>query len=460
MTRHASFKRKVRARMEKTGERYAAARQALLGHGAGSREGPALPAVPRYRFVDGLEQDLALLAGALAQAGVVDPLTGSQFSETRLFGLSGGIGFMSFLFEYQGHPPMLTFVCRSWSLPGPVISRALEHAGLRHALSETGSAAVAARFVDQALERGAAAHVTLDYASLPSSGMPQLWAGGLPRQANVVGKAGADFVVDLGGPALLDASTLARVRAAAKKEKHRAFTFEPGPANAEPLEATQAAVRWTARNLVEAPFANYASNFGLPALDRQARLCVDAKDKRGWPRVFDTGPLACLALYRTWECLTLELTAPAGGRTLYAEFLEEASQLAGLEALGEAAELSRKSAELFAKLADDAVAAAPEVAAAVELSEEIDELLRGGAVGSSSSGPGSATASRAATDDGFFDLSTLGEKVSALRAERDAVTARCTLDEDGRAAAYAKIGEGFAAIHEVEAELQRVLAAV
>lgn len=460
MTRNADFKRKVRARMSKTGERYAAARQALLRQRVVAAPGAGLPTVPGYRFAAGLEPDHALLASALAQAGASDPLTGEPFSESRLFGLSGGIGFMSFLFEYQGHPPMLTFVCRSWSLPGPLISRALEHAGLRHALSETGSAAVAAKFVDQALERGAAAHVTLDYASLPSSGMPQLWAGGLPRQANVVGKAGADFVVDLGGPALIDAATLAQVRAVAKKEKHRAFTFQPGPATAEPLEATRAAVRWTARNLVEAPFANYASNFGLAALEKQAWLCVDAKDKRGWPRVFDTGPLACLALYRTWECVTLELTAPAGGRALYTEFLDEASRLPGLETLGEAAELSRKSAELFAKLADDAVSAAPEVAAAVELSEEIDELLRGGAVSSSSSGPGSATASRAATDDDFFDLSALGEKVSALRAERDAVTARCTLDEDGRAAAYAKLGEGFAAIHEVEVELQRVLAAV
>src|SRR5690606_5148594 len=187
MTRHASFKRKVRARMAKTRERYAAARQALLGHVAGSREGPALPAVPGYRFVDGLEQDLALLAGALAQAGVVDPLTGAQFSETRLFGLSGGIGFISFLFEYQGHPPMLTFVCRSWSMPEPVVARALEHAGVGHVRSESGSAAVARKFLDEALERGAAVHATIDYASLPSSGMPSLWAGGMPRQANVVG---------------------------------------------------------------------------------------------------------------------------------------------------------------------------------------------------------------------------------------------------------------------------------
>lgn len=43
MTRHRSFKRLVRARMEKTGERYAAARTALLRAGAGDGAGAGAP---------------------------------------------------------------------------------------------------------------------------------------------------------------------------------------------------------------------------------------------------------------------------------------------------------------------------------------------------------------------------------------------------------------------------------
>lgn len=439
--------------MDKTGERYAAARQALLRRQEGADLGPGLPTVPDYSFANGLETDHALLTSALAAAGVSDPATGEAFTETRLFGLSGGIGFMSFLFEYKGHPPMLTFVCRSFSMPEPVVTRAIEHAGIEHVRSETGSAAVARRFLDEALEHGSAVHATVDYASLPSSGMPEMWAGGMPRQANVVGRVGAgrvgtgpegdDYVVDVGGPALLDAETLAKVRGAAKKEKHRAFTFEAGPASADPVAATRAAVSFTARNLVEAPYANFAANFGLAALEKQARLCTDTKDKRGWPRVFASGPLACLALYRTWECLTMELTAPAGGRALYAEFLEESTRLQGLEPLAEAAALARQSAEVFSRLADDVAAAAPEVAEAVAITEEIDELQRsaGESVGANSK-------------------EKVGETVRALRSKRTTVAERCAMDADARMASFTMVGEAFAKIHHVETELQRVLTGV
>ena len=114
MTKQADFKNKIRARMEKTGERYAAARHALLRQADASPS--ALPTVPAYTFRRGYERDHSLLTSALAQAGVTDPASGEAFTETRLFGPSGGIGFMSFLFEYAGHAPMLTFVCRSWSM--------------------------------------------------------------------------------------------------------------------------------------------------------------------------------------------------------------------------------------------------------------------------------------------------------------------------------------------------------
>jgi hypothetical protein len=198
--------------------------------------------------------------------------------------------------------------------------------------------------------------------------------------------------------------------------------------------------------MVESPYPTYASNFGLAALDKQARLCRDAKDKRGWRRVFHSGPLACLALYRTWECVTLELTAPAGGRAQYADFLDEASRLPGLEGLAEAATLAQTSADLFAELADAAHDAAPEVAEAIAISEEIDELWRGG--GTRTPGAWSTETRKA-----------LGAEVEALRARRDAVTQSCTMGDYARGAAFDRVGEAFASIHRVETELQKVLAA-
>jgi hypothetical protein len=432
MTRQSTFKQKIRARMTKTGERYAAARLALLRENAPPIVTPAIPAVPGYPFVTGVEPDISRLASAMAQARVVDPATGEAFTELRLFGLSGGIGFMYFLFEYKGYPPMMTFVCRSWSMPGPVIGRALEHAGIEHELRETTSAAAARRVVDEALASGRAAHVTLDFASLPSSGAPAEWIGQAPRQANVVGSEEGRYLVDIGGPKVLDHEVLARARAACRKEKHRSITFQPGVAGKDPVLATRTAVRSTARSFVEAPFKGFTSNFGLAGLEKVARLSVDEKDKKGWPRVFDSGPLAYRALYRTWECATFALTPPAGGRSYYAEFLAEASSLPGLSALRDAAALARKSGDLFGELAEEAVRAAPEVASAVAIAEEIDELQR--------SGEASAA-----------------DRVVALRAERDALAGQCELDAAARRRAFERIGAGFSEIHRVEQELQRVL---
>jgi hypothetical protein len=435
MTKQASFKAKIRARMQKTGERYAAARSALLRRERPSAD-PDLRTVPGYRFDSPLENDTGLLTSALAQAGAVDPGTGAAFAPERVFGLSGGIGFMYFVFEYAGHPPMMTFTCRSWSMPGPIVARVLESAGVGHARSETGSAAAARRFLDEALERGACVHVTVDAASLPWWAVPEAWVGSMPRQANVVGRAGEQYAVDLGGPVAIDAVTLARARAAARKERHRALTFEAGPARVDAAEATKAAVRGTARAYVEAPFKGFASNFGLAGLEKLGRLAVDERDPKGWPRLFDSGPLAFLALSRAWACLTLELTPPAGGRDFYADFLAGARASAGAAAAGplsEAEALARRSGERLARLSDELVAAGgADLAHGVGLLEEIDAARRAG---------GSGAAAR------------IGE----LEAERQALMAGCSLDRRQRLAAYAVVGEAFRDVHGLEAELQRVL---
>lgn len=438
MTRHASFKAKIRARMQKTGERYAAARSALLhDHRAGGDVG--VPIVAGYRFSSPLEHDTGLLTAALAQAGVVDPGTGAAFSPARVFGLSGGIGFMYFVFEYAGHAPMMTFTCRSWSLPGPIVERAIDAAGIACARSETGSEAVARRFLDDTLARDLSVHVTLDAGSLPWWAVPSEWVGSMPRQANVVGHAGDRYAVDLGGTVAVDAATLAQARAAVRKERHRALSFEPGPAEVDPSDATETAVRGTARAYVEAPFKGFASNFGLAGLEKVARLAADERDPKGWPRLFDSGPLAVMALARAWECLTVELTPPAGGRAFYADFLADARATARpttADLLAEAEALARRSGERLALLSDELVAAGGDAVERVTgLIEEIDATRRAGG--------GDAA-----------------EHIGALEAERRALVAGATLDRDERRAAFATVAQAFREVHALERQLQEALAHV
>lgn len=101
--------------------------------------------------------------------------------------------------------------------------------------------------------------------------------------------------------------------------------------------------------------------------------------------------------------------------------------------LAEAAKLARDSAELFAKLADDIVATTPEVAAAVTISEEMDELQR-------------------------VSPESAGQQVKEMRALREEHLQQCALEEEARLEAFARVGAAFAAIHAVETELQKALA--
>lgn len=418
--------------MQKTGERYAAARMALLQQQVAAPWPKGAVVVPGYPLLPGVHGDTARLTAAMAQGGVLDPASGRPFAETAVFGLSGGVGFMYFLFEYKGFPPLMSFYCRSWSLPWPMLERMLAHAGVVHEVVETSSAKAAEKALDAALDTGKTAHLTLDAAALPWSGMDRMWLGQMPRQLNVIGRLGDDYVVDGGAVAVMPRAALAAARASVKKDKQRLVTFTPGAARTRPFDAVRQAAAHTVRTLRESPFKGFKGNFGLNGMHKAAKLMADAKDPKGWAKVFGSGELAFRALYRTWECAMVDLTPPAGGRLFFAEYLEAAAKLPRLGGLADAAALARQSGAGFEALADAAVAAGGDaMVRAVELSEQIDEL-------------------RSTCGD-------VGAEVQALRAEREALGEGLDLDAAARAAAYAQLGEIMAGIAAVEEQLAGAL---
>jgi hypothetical protein len=430
MTRQSSFKKKIRARMKKTGERYAAARLALLRQ-AGGTEVPSIAALEGYRSPSAVHGDTARLCASLAHAGVRDPTTGEPFSEAALFALSGGIGFMYFLFEYKGLPPMMTFTCRSWSMPWPMMERALHNAGVSFTTIETGSAGKAQKALDAALDGGQVAHLTVDGASLPWRGAEPMWKGQAPRQINVIGRDGDRYLVDDGRWRPLERDQLADARAATKKQKHRLVVIgDPATSTDADTRLARAAAA-TVTTFTEAPFAHFASSFGLNGLTKAADLIGSDRDKKSWGRVFDSPALAALALTRTWECIHLDYTPPAAGRPFYAEGLRELAGAKGVraarrKAAERAADLAEQSAghwETMAAAARDADAA---VERAVDLAESMEELASLG-------------------DD--------GDAIRGLRAERTAALEASRLDERRRTEAFAAISERFRRIAELEAEL-------
>ena len=473
MTRHARFKSSVRARMEKTGERYAVARAALLSSGPeGSSLTPSTTpssTTPssRYSVRRGLTGDLARLTSALEAVGVVDPFTGAPYSETSVMGLSGGVGFMAFLFLYDGHPPMLTLTCRHFSMPAPLVDRMLAVSGIDVVTHQTGSAKKAAATLEEILDVDAAAgntglgvaHLSVDRATLPWSGQDSIWQGQWPSHVNVLRRDG-ELVMDDGGVLrAITAAQLATARASVKKEKHRLFEFRGRESRTDPVEATRQAVLATSTGYREAPFKGFANNFGLAGLAKVQRAMGDTRDPRGWPTVFSSGPLVFGALWRVWECLMLELTAPAGGRAMYADFLEARSTLPGLEGLKGSAALAHESALAFEALAEAVTSTGPApfqalMAQAIAASEEMEAIAHGdgGTHGDAEGFP----------NGWVVDVDTSiahGNQVATARAVRASLGDDVELSEGERLEIFGVLGEKMAAIVTAETALADSLAA-
>jgi hypothetical protein len=144
MTTDKAFKRVVRARMAKTGERYAAARRTLV-EGATDAEPTADPATPSgYRMRGGLHPETATLANVLANQGVVSGVTGKPLTEAAILGIGGGLGAGYILWEFKARGgAILTLGFRNqWqypSIPGWT-GRTLERLDIEPDLHETGGA--------------------------------------------------------------------------------------------------------------------------------------------------------------------------------------------------------------------------------------------------------------------------------------------------------------------------------
>ncbi|SEP78667.1 BtrH N-terminal domain-containing protein [Lentzea albida] len=276
MTEQRSFKRLVRARMERTGESYTTARRHVLKD--------------------------ARPSGQMHDSWLLREVLDGEWSEPMLAGLAGGIGFMYFVFEYKGHAPMMTIVARHH--PAPFIPTALQHAGIAHEVTSTTSA----RKAEQRLRAADGPVICL-----------------MGREKHPVGVAGVDgdTVTVLGGGG---ESTAAGTHVLPLDEflvgwataKHELISI--GEQTAEPDVAK--AVRMTCEHLTGPVLGNnFDVNFGFSGMRKLAKELRD-KGKKGWAQRW--AGTEDVVTRRLHDCLEVEYTAPSATRPLYAEFLTEA----------------------------------------------------------------------------------------------------------------------------------------
>ena len=275
MTKRRDFKALVRERMDKTGERYTAARAQVLGKTTASPTPNSFPGVlPGYNTFGGIQSGTAALRNLLASIGAVSPIDGAPYSESLVNGLCGGPGFLYAVFEYKGWPPLLSLALRSRSMPDVYIAEGVSRIGRTVTVSETTSPVVARKALDAALADGRAALCVTDAASLPWTGLPAAFVGGGPHVVAVAGRDGDDFWIDdrAAHPRRISAVQLSKARAATRHARNRLVTFDGPAPRYDASRALRDAIADTAKRYVEpAVPKSFWSNCGFAGLEKWRR---------------------------------------------------------------------------------------------------------------------------------------------------------------------------------------------
>ncbi len=349
MTAHKNLKKLVRTRMEKTGERYAAARRKVIGaetdgnsHFTGSNAGSTA------------------LRVLLTHAGVRNPKTNAPFSEAMLFGIAGGIGIGQFSFYYEKADMASFFLAgrHNWYSELDYLREALGSFSIEPQVWETAGAKGAAENLKAAVALGPVV-AWVDAAGLPHRGMA-LSAGGMMYHIITVydvdteqNTARIGDLTDEPITIVIDDLTKARMRI--KKDKSRLLAISGPVTKVKPLpELVNEGLRRCVDGLLKPP-GPMKSNCKLDSLLRWHERMSNVGDKESWARLFKPGPNLWRGL--TWIVTSIEFYGTGGGlcRPLFAEFLQEAANAVGRPELQEMSEVYADLGRLWSDLADAAL---------------------------------------------------------------------------------------------------------
>jgi hypothetical protein len=399
MTTNKAFKRLVRARMAKTGERYAAARRHLLEDAASERQAARTADAAtssRYRLRGGLHPETATLANVLANQGVVSGLTQEPLTEAAILGIGGGLGAGYILWQFQAEHrgkvhrgPVLTLGFRNrWQypwIPGWT-GTTLERLGMEPDVHETGGAKGAREALDARLDAGSLVIASVDLQTIGTWGQPDDLAGHEGLVVVIFGRDpdGAYLVDDRGrNPFRVPPAVMAAARGRIGSFKHRILAL-PGTTGPIPAERLRAAWRAGLEDQVD-HLRSRSDSFSLPAWRKWSRMMTDDRNAKAWPLVFAGGHGLFGALSAIHETVDGQV-GPSGGhlRELYATSLDEAAVALENPAIGDAAGAWRDAADLWEELGDAAVPPDLEGAAeAVDAAESLHDAAMEGDLGRS-----------------------------------------------------------------------------
>lgn len=306
--------------------------------------------------LNGRHWETGSIHNALAMQGVKAPHTGKPYSEALLLGVSGGIAFGYFTFEYKGFLPHVALLTRNTFNPFPII---LERLGIAQDIQQTNKAETAEKNLQNTLESGLYPILWADQFSLPYNCLPAdepMW-GMMPilalesdgKSVTIADRSSQAFHVSM--------TELTRARGRVKDDKYRLMTLD-APQPAKLAGAVHKGICQTISLFTEEPPRGGRQNFGFAAYEKLAELLVNTRNKQSWERFFAPGVRMYHALAGSpvqpgaYHWINTWGSADGADRGLYADFLLEAVQILKRTALKDAAEKFRESHKLWLAFAD------------------------------------------------------------------------------------------------------------
>ena len=309
-----------------------------------------------YQQFNGRHPETGSVHNVLAYQGVTAPHTGQPYTEAFLLGVSGGITFGYFTFDYAGYAPILSLLTRNTFDP---LQTMLERLGIRQTILQTSKPEPGEKNLKEALANGHPAIVWADLFSLPYNGLPPD-ANNWDMQPVVVYGL-ENSTAYLAGrsvqPLKIPAVVLTAARARVKKDKFRVVTLDP-PDETKLFAAVQQGIWQCIQLYIEKPPRGTVENFGFAALQKWANMLTNTRNPQSWERLFPAGPRMFSALAGgaylpgAYGWIVHWGTRPDADRSTYADFLDEAAIILNKPDLSGAGERFRESGTLWKNLAN------------------------------------------------------------------------------------------------------------
>ena len=308
----------------------------------------------------GQQAEAAALAKALDRMDCLAAHTGAPVREAMLFGLGGGIGAAYFTFEYKSAGLKTIFlgtrINTQESKKPEFLQTICERIGLRAGVLNSGSASAAQKKLIKLLDEGKPTILWLDPGRRPYMPLTET-----PSHYHTVVAFGIDKLHDAvrisdlsAEPLTIGLSELAAARRidGAPSMSYRAMVFE-APAGPLDLRAgIREGIRACVRQMLYGwDMGGFKGNFGIQGLRKWAQLLTDARNEKGWPRLFPPGADLLSALWSLFEQIENRGNGRGAFRPLYADFLSEAGMLLGTSRISDIADQMRASGNRWSELA-------------------------------------------------------------------------------------------------------------